>query len=341
MMIDKIPGLGPGHPFHSRILIFLITSFTLITGCVGNQRPHSETRFMMGTLVEVFVYADQGTAAAAVHQAFLRMSQVEDAADVRRKGSPLYALREGRGVVLEGDAASIVKLAMDVSRASSGAFDPTLGELVELWGFGMDQPRLPDSSEIKAARERAGYERISDLTYGSGVIRVWLDLGGVAKGYAVDEAVRILTESGVRSGIVNAGGDLRSFGIKPGNRLWKIGVQDPDKPQELAGVLEVGEISVATSGDYQRYFEKDGIRYHHILDSTTGYPARSGIRSATVLAPDCALADALATAAFVMGPERGLDLLERWEDVEGILISDDGVFHRTSGIGEKYPFEER
>ena len=98
---------------------------------------------------------------------------------------------------------------------------------------------------------------------------------------------------------------------------------------------------MATSGDYERYFEVNGVRYHHILDSSTGYPARSGIRSATVLAPDCDLADALATAAFVMGPEKGIELLERWKGVEGILISDDGVYHVTSGIGTKYPFEER
>ena len=109
----------------------------------------------------------------------------------------------------------------------------------------------------------------------------------------------------------------------------------------MAGVLEVEEVSVATSGDYQRYFEKDGVRYHHILDSTTGYPSRSGIRSVTVLANDCALADALATAAFVMGSEKGLKLLEDWEGVEGILISEDGGYHTTTGIGETYPFEKR
>ena len=171
---------------------------------------------------------------------------------------------------------------------------------------------------------------------------MWLDLGGVAKGYAVDEAVRVLKEGGIRSGIVNAGGDLRSFGLKPGGKRWKIGVQHPENPQEMSGVLEVGEISVATSGDYQRYFEVDDIRYHHILDPATGYPARSGLKGTTVFAPDCATADALATAAFVLGPVKGIELLQKWEGAEGVLITEDGTILTTSGIGEgRIRFVER
>ncbi len=163
----------------------------------------------------------------------------------------------------------------------------------------------------------------------------------MAKGYAVDEAVKVLRKRAVGGGIVNAGGDLRTFGLKPGGKLWKIGVQDPDHPQELAGVLTLREAAVATSGDYQRYFEEGGVRYHHILDPATGHPARSGLRGTTVIAPDCALADALATAAFVLGPEKGLKLLEDWDGVEGVLIAEGGEILTTSGIGEDIPFERR
>lgn len=295
----------------------------------------------MGTLVDIVVYAREETAVDLAHQAFSRMDEIEQVAHIKGKGSPLARLRDGDGILLDGDAALVMKTAMGVAVATSGAFDPTLGKLVELWGLSSDNPRLPGAGEIRNALEWAGYKRVPESGCCPEGPRVWLDLGGVAKGYAVDEAVRILKEGGVHSGIVNAGGDLRSFGLKPGKHLWKIGVQDPDDPQDFAGVLKVGEASIATSGDYQRYFERDGIRYHHILNPETGYPARSGIRSATVLTSDCALADALATAAFVMGPEKGLKLLEDWKDVEGILISDDGVYHMTSGIGKTYPFEKR
>ncbi len=321
--------------------LFLITMGMLVSGCHRAPEPTRETRFMMGTLVEVVVYAQGDAASDAVNRAFTRIHEVEKASSRWEKGSALESIRAGKGASLGADETAIMKTALSVAVASSGAFDPTLGELVELWGIGTDQPRVPEEEEISGALERSGYRKIPEEGCCPPGVKVWLDLGGVAKGYAVDEAVKVLKGEGISAGIVDAGGDLRSFGQKPGDVPWKIGVQDPETPQELAGILDVGEVSVATSGDYQRFFEAGGIRYHHILDSKTGRPARSGVKSATVLAPGCALADALATAAFVMGPERGLGLLEEWEGVEGILISDDGVYHVTSGIGKEYPFEKR
>jgi len=297
---------------------------------------------MMGTLVDVVLYADSGAASKAAGQAFERILHVEAVAHPSDEGSPLFAVRQGKGAKVEGDLARILEAAMEVSRASSGAFDPTLGEVVYLWGFGRDDPHLPDPEEVKRALDNAGYDRVATGQCCPEGQALWFDLGGVAKGYAVDDAVRVLEEAGVKAGIVNAGGDLRSFGVRPRRGYWKIGVQDPDNPQELAGVLEIKEAAVATSGDYQRYFKAGDIRYHHILDPATGYPAHSGLRGTTVIAPDCATADALATAVFVMGPEKGLALLEGWEDAEGVLIADDGTIRTTSGIGKGgIKFEKR
>ncbi len=341
MMIDRFPDSLPGCSRFPRIFCLLITVIFLVSGCSGSRKPVRETRFLMGTLVDVIAYGDQETAAEAVGRAFERMAEVEEASHSKGLGSLLGAIRDGKGALLTGDAALVMETALSVAVASSGAFDPTLGELVELWGIATGHPEVPDDEKIKEALSRSGYQRIPETGCCPDGMKVWLDLGGVAKGYAVDEAVKVLKEAGVPSGIVNAGGDLRSFGQKPGKIPWKIGIQNPDDPQDLAGVLDVNEVSVATSGDYQRYFEVSGVRYHHILDSTTGHPARSGVRSVTVLTDDCALADALATAAFVMGPERGLGLLEAWEDVEGIIISQDGTYHLTLGIGTKIPFEKR
>jgi len=288
----------------------------------------------MGTLVDLMLFADGETAPQAAGLAFQSMLRIESAAHPSGEGSPLFQIRRGRGARIDGDLASILEAAMDVSRASSGAFDPTLGEVTYLWGFGRGDPQLPRPDEIQKALGRAGYERVPAGQCCPEGLDLWFDLGGVAKGYAVDSAVKVLEDAGVRAGIVNAGGDLRTFGAPPGRGYWKIGIQDPRDPQELAGVLEVKEAAVATSGDYQRYFEEGGIRYHHILDPATGYPSHAGLRGTTVIAPDCAVADALATAVFVMGPEKGLALLESWVGAEGVLITDDGTILKTSGIGE-------
>jgi len=288
----------------------------------------------MGTLVDVVLYGDKEVLPEAAGLAFESILRVEAAAHPSKEGSSLFRIRQGKGVRVEGDLARILDVALEVSRATSGAFDPTLGEVVNLWGFGRDDPHLPGPEKIVRALEGARYDRVLTGQCCPEGLDIWFDLGGVAKGYAVDEAVRSLQDSGVKAGIVNAGGDLRSFGVRPRRGYWKIGVQDPENPQKLAGVLEIKEAAVATSGDYQRYFEEGGIRYHHILDPSTGYPAHSGLRGTTVIAPDCATADALATAAFVMGPEKGLAMLEKWEGAEGVLITEDGTILTTSGIGE-------
>ena len=295
----------------------------------------------MGTLVDVVLYPDSPAVHEATVTAFGRMSEIDKGAYRQQVKVPFTP---------GNDLDAILSSGLAVSRASLGAFDPTLGEVIKLWGLNSEKPGIPDPDDIKAALGRVGYQRLDPPSASTSVSQnqypVWLDLGGVAKGFAVDEAVKILSSSGatggvVTGGIVNAGGDLRTFGAKPGNKPWKIGVQDPDDPQELAGVLSIREGAVATSGDYQRYFEEAGVRYHHILDPATGYPARSGLRGTTVIAPDCALADALATAAFVLGPEKGLTLLEEWEDVEGVLITEGGEILTTSGIGKAIPFEKR
>lgn len=335
--VGKISNTCNGPRF---IGVFLLVT-VFLCGC-SDPKPHRETRFMMGTLVDVVLYTDAKTAPEAANRAFESIGRVENAAHPAGEDSPLFRVRHGQGTRIEGDLLRILETAMGVSRATSGAFDPTMGQVVYMWGFGHDDPRLPDPQEIEVALEKTGYDRVPLGECCPQGLDIWFDLGGVAKGYAVDDAVKVLKETGARAGIVNAGGDLRSFGIRPRRGYWKIGVQDPSNPQELAGVLEIKEAAVATSGDYQRYFEKDGVRYHHILDPATGYPAHAGLRGTTVIAPDCATADALATAVFVMGPEKGVALLEEWDGAEGVLITDNGSILTTSGIGENgIRFEER
>lgn len=297
----------------------------------------------MGTLVEIVAYPDTAAVRASVDRAFKRMTDIAALADPRSDTSPLSLLREGKKANLPENLREILSVAIDTARRSSGAFDPTMGKVIHLWGFDGDEPGIPSSAELKAAMKTVGYARLKMDSAGQVTATgpVWLDLGGVAKGYAVDAAVKVMKKEGVESGIVNAGGDLRAFGKRPGRKTWRIGIQDPDDPQGMAGVLDLAAGSVATSGDYERYFIVDGVRYHHILDPGTGRPARSGLRSTTVITSDCVLADSLATAAFVLGPAKGLDLLERTSGVEGILIETGGGILKTSGVGSVVRFEKR
>jgi thiamine biosynthesis lipoprotein len=157
-----------------------------------------------------------------------------------------------------------------------------------------------------------------------------VDLGAIAKGYAVDRAVELLRRAGIESAAVNAGGNIRLIGDHDG-RPWRIAIQHPRDAAGQLALLELADVSVSTSGDYERFFEQDGVRYHHIFDPRTGYPA-GRCRSVTVVTPSAALADALSTAAFVLGPEEGLALLRRFPATEGLIVAADGTPHVTPGL---------
>jgi electron transport complex protein RnfB len=232
------------------------------------------------------------------------------------------------------DLAGALQCALGVAAATGGAFDPTVGLLVRAWGFGTaDGPHLPDPAALDAARAAVGFQALrlsagstggtggtgstgSTGDSGAAVLEaarrpLCLDLGGAAKGYAVDAAARVLRRAGVTSGLVAAGGCVKTVGRPPGGGRWRVAVEDPRRPGATVGVVEVGPgLAVDTAGDYQRFFVSGGVHYHHILDPRTGWPARRSA-SVTVVAPSAATADALATGMFVLGPERALALADR------------------------------
>jgi len=225
----------------------------------------------------------------------------------------------------------VLTLGLEISRKSGGAFDMTLGKLKTLWAFDKEAPTLPNAAELSAALSGVGPKALSlegqQLRKASPQLQ--LDLGGIAKGYAVDRAIAILRQHGVANAAVNAGGDMYLLGQRQ-ERAWRIGIQHP---REEEGVLETVQISnraVVTSGDYERFFEKDGVRYHHIFNPQTGMPARD-CQSVTIVTDSVALGDALATAVFVLGPKAGLTLLEEFPQAEGLVVAADGSRHSSPG----------
>ncbi len=306
----------------------------LILSCAAEQRADF---FAMDTVVELTAVGGESALAAARRA----VEDVEDWADCYAPGAELYRLNLAAGggpVRVSAGLAEVLEVSLQVAEKSGGAFDPTVLPLIEAYGFNGEDRRVPGDEEIAKILPHVDYRRIrlsgDDTEIPEGFA---LDLGGAAKGYAVDRALDAIKAAGAEAGLVNIGGDIAAFGERAGGGPWTIGVQHPREPGELFAVLELQDGAVATSGDYERYFIADGVRYFHILDPKTGRPAR-GLVSVTVTAPSCILADAYATAVFVLGPERGMALLEGDDELEGLLIyeTEEGLaYTATDGLKGK------
>ncbi len=293
----------------ARLLVVVLA----VLAAAGCRPAPEETRLRftaMGTLVDVTIYGvDGGTArhaAGRVERMFHELHAAWDPWGTGALGRLNTALGQGQTATPEEDLGELLATAGEIARASGGTFDPTVGSLVRLWGFSRDEAMRetpPEPGEIEAALARA--RPLSEARGQEGAITgvpgMAIDLGGFAKGVAVQRAVDLLLAEGIGNAIVNAGGDLRAVG-RHGDRPWRVGVKQPRGPGVLAVIETAGDESVFTSGDYERFFVHDGRRYHHILDPRTGYPAQ-GLASVTVVHADAALADAAATALLVAGPE--------------------------------------
>jgi len=292
------------------------------------RSPVERTGFFMDTVVHVSILdreADEARIDRAIDRAFGTVKAFEsmqsghvDTSDVSR----ITRSAGGQAVQVRPETIDVLKLAEAVSERSEGAFDVTIRPLKDLWPFDSENPAVPSPKTLRAVLPHIDYRQI--VVRGDSVLLakpgMGIDLGGIAKGYIVDRAVESLQRDGLRSGIVEAGGDLRIFGQHPENKSWRIGVRHPRSEQSgLAAVLSTPAASIATSGDYERYFMQDGKRYHHILDPKTGFPA-SGCISVTVVAPLAVLADAYATAVFVLGPEKGSALIGKMPGMECLIF---------------------
>ena len=299
-------------------LLFAIFAITL-TGC--GQRVHNVEIEAMTTLVRITVHARRSPEWEALAQFIHERSQLYD----HRNGQgPIGSLnRTGRARV-DANTAALLATAIGVATGSAGAFDPTILPVTEAWDFDHGG-RLPTTAELEAARELVDYRALRvdgrDVQL-SGTPETGLDLGGIAKGAVVDEIGAWLESRGIRSYLIEAGGDILVFGLKPGNQPWRIAITHPRGGSLPLGIVALGapleHRSVVTSGDYERDVVIDGRTYHHILDPRTGLPVQ-GVAAVSVIAGTATLADAIATAAFVQGD---LAIASRFPDVELLIVED-------------------
>jgi thiamine biosynthesis lipoprotein len=311
--------------------IAVICVFSLGFVSCGDLRgngPVERTHFLMDTVVRVSVYdkrLSEKKIGEAIDRVFRVMEKIEAQASIHVDTSEVFRVVEKSGksaVRVSPEIFWLLKKSLEVSDKTWGAFDVSVGVVKDLWGFDTDHPSVPDSMAVQSLLPKVNYREIalqdSEVFLRQSGMRI--DLGGVAKGYIIDQGIRILQEEGIRSGLVEAGGDLRVFGTHPDRKVWRIGIRHPRGEEgELFGVLETDAVGIATSGDYERYFVREGKRYHHILDPKTGFPSNRCI-SVTVVAECALLADAYATAVFVLGPVKGMALIKDHPSIEGMII---------------------
>lgn len=227
-----------------------------------------------------------------------------------------------------------------MAEETDGALEPTIYPVLTAWGFTTEENRVPSDAEIKELLKNVGYERIRLENMNVQMDRdMMLDLGSVGKGYAGDLAAQVLKDNGITSALLDLGGNIQAVGSKPDGSQWRLGLRDPFSDGTL-GVLEISNQAVVTSGAYERYFiGEDGTRYGHIINPATGYPAESGLASATVIAQEGKLCDALSTSLYVMGAERAINYWRQHQNFDMILITDDGKIYLTDGIAGSFTLD--
>lgn len=304
------------------------------------------THMTMDTVVELRFQAPGVRAAEEIRdKVFGEIERLEKLFSRSIPGSDVVAVNENAGhraVKVSPEVFYVTEQALEFAELTEGAFDPTVAPLTDLWGFFSDyEYRVPDPEEIKDTLPLVNYALV-ELEPGDRTIflprsGMGLELGGIAKGFIVDRTLEILAEAGVNNAYVNAG-DIGLLGTRPDGEPWRIGVRNPRDQRGMIAVLPLINKSVDTSGDYERAFEEDGVRYHHILDPETGMPAQA-LASVTVIADTTMEADVLSTAAFVMGPDRGFKLIEELPGIDGIFVTPELEITYTSGLEDSIELE--
>lgn len=319
------------------VLVLLAASWTLLK---KEKESVVYTKTLMGTVVQLtLIDGERASFDEAAEAAFGEISRLEAIFSSYRKDSDIALINAsaGKGLVqVHPEVIEVSRKALRVASLTCGAFDPTVGVLGKVWGPSGEKGEVPSEEAIRKLLPYVTYKDViidgHEKKVGLKREGMAINLGGVAKGYIVEKATQAMERKGVTRAIIHAGGDMVVF-QKGDGEPFKIGIQHP-REKKLFGEAHVYNGSVSTSGDYERFFIKDGVRYHHILDPKTGFPAR-GTQSVTLISKDPTTSDALSTGIFVLGPEKGMALIEELEEVEGVVVGEDGSVRVSKGFEGK------
>jgi len=325
-----------------RAAAVLLAACAIGCGQAAPVAPHpvERSRLAMGSQLRVLAWtSDDAAAVAAIDHVFREFDRLESLLSVWKPGSDVVRLNQAAGrapVAVSRDTVAVLEAAAQASEWTGGKFDITFGALAEVWRFDHDQDNtVPGLPAIAARLPLVDYRQVEvNRAAGTAFVRtagVRIHLGGIGKGYAVDHAVAILRERGFRDFLIQSGGDLYVAG-RNGDAPWTLGIADPrGAAGQTFAAVDLADGTLSTSGDYERFFMKEGIRYHHLIDPDSGTPAR-GTRSVTIVADRAVVADVLSTGVFILGPDDGMALIERLPEVEGVIVTAANQVLVSSGL---------
>jgi thiamine biosynthesis lipoprotein len=323
-------GMRKSTLFNFCILLAAVAANCLVVP-TSRAEWYSDEQKKMGTRVEVELWADDPVEAERLlREAMAEFDRIEALMSTYIPSSEMSRINDRAAVEpqkISAELFALLQRSLSVSNMTDGAFDITYDSVGYLYDF--RARKRPDAEEINAHLDKVDYHLVqldeNAKTVRFAVAGVRINLGGIAKGYAVEKVIDLLANQGVEHALANAGGDTRLLGDRHG-KPWIVGIRDPNKDDAVFTRLALDDEAISTSGDYERYYIEDGERYHHILEPSTGLPVR-GIRSVTIIGPDATLTDGLSTSVFVMGPEKGLELIARLPGYEAVVITDDKLYY--------------
>jgi len=352
-------------------VLFSVFCLLSLAGCARKDTIYRESRILMDTLCTITVVSpSKENAKDAIEAGFAEIKRLERLLNYFSPESEISKITGSSGIApvkVNKDTLDVIKKAIEIANYTNGAFDPTIGPLIRLWRFSSANPSVPSQAQIKKASRFVDYRKIRINAKTSEVFLemkgMEIDLGGIAKGYAADKAVEAIKAKGINAALVAVAGDIKGFGLKPDGLPWKVGIQNPrptpkyppltmgdlkggkrgqsaegKNEEDVLATLYLKDSAISTSGDYERFFIKNGKRYHHIINPRTGYPA-IGVISVSVIAHEGYLSDGLSTGIFVLGVEKGLKLLESL-GIDGVIVDSNKNIFLTNNLKGKINYEK-
>ncbi len=311
-----------------------------LAGCgPKEEQEYSKEIFAMDTYMSLKAYGDGGE--EAVNEAVKEINRLDKLLSTGKETSEVGTINKTGEGVLSADGIALMTSSLELNKLTDGAFDISIYPVMKLWGFTNQKYKVPDDESLKATLSLVDASKINfDSETGKvsfDTPQMAIDFGAIAKGYTSSRVADIFRKHGVRWGLINLGGNVQTVGTRPDGNDWNIAILDPDDEDALAGVISSHDKAIITSGGYERFFEENGKKYHHIIDPETGYPADGGLLSVTIVTDDGTLADGLSTSLFVMGKSGAISFWkEHKQEFQCVLVGDDGTIYVSDGLKDSF-----